>query len=83
MKGMYWAISGLSAVAMICVTVLIALDKPPQDLNGLVVLLVLPAIQLLTYGKIDKVEKNTNGHMTRLMDAANIPPTTTDETNKP
>jgi len=60
-------LTGVSSLFIIAATVLIALGKDVSSLVGLVPVLVTNLILLV---RVDKVEKNTNGNMSKLIDHA-------------
>lgn len=64
---MVTVIGGVSALFVIGATILISLGKDITGLLGLIPVLVTNLILLV---RVDKVEKNTNGNMTKLIDAA-------------
>lgn len=73
MKAVYWCVTTLCVVALVCVTVLAALGRSADELIQVLTLVVAPSISLIVLNKVDKVEKNTNGHLTDLARAAGIP----------
>lgn len=60
-------VTGVSSLFIISATLLIALGKDISSLVGLIPVLVTNLILLV---RVDKVEKNTNGNMSKLIDAA-------------
>ena len=60
-------IGGVTALFIIGATILIGLGRDITALIGLVPVLVT---NLLLLVRVDKVEKNTNGNMSKLIDAA-------------
>ncbi len=81
-----WAVTGLSALVIVCATVLIALDRISGTEFGILVtsflapvVMILLSAQVSTLAKkvdtvdakVDTVNQNVNGHMTSLI--AKIP----------
>jgi len=64
---MVTVIGSVSALFIVGTTILIGLGKDVTALIGLIPVLVTNLILLV---RVDKVEKNTNGNMTKLIDAA-------------
>ena len=60
-------IGAVSGLFVIGATVLLALGK---DLTGLIGLIPVLVTNLLLLVRVEKVEKNTNGNMSKLIDAA-------------
>ena len=60
-------IGSISALFIIGATTLIALGK---DITGLVGLVPVMVTNILLLVRVDKVERNTNGNMSKLIDAA-------------
>lgn len=60
-------LTGVSSLFIVAATILIALGKDVSTLIGLVPVL---ATNLILLVRVDKVEKNTNGNMSRLIDHA-------------
>lgn len=60
-------LTGVSSLFIIAATILIALGKDVSSLVGLIPVLVTNLILLV---RVDKVEKNTNGNMSKLIDHA-------------
>jgi hypothetical protein len=60
-------VTGVSSLFIIAATLLIALGKDISSLVGLIPVLVTNLVLLV---RVDKVEKNTNGNMSKLIDAA-------------
>ena len=60
-------IGAVSGLFVIGATVLLALGK---DITGLIGLIPVLVTNLLLLVRVEKVEKNTNGNMSKLIDAA-------------
>ena len=60
-------IGAVSGLFIIGATVLLALGK---DITGLIGLIPVLVTNLLLLVRVEKVEKNTNGNMSKLIDAA-------------
>ena len=60
-------IGAVSGLFVIGATVLLALGK---DITGLIGLIPVLVTNLLLLLRVEKVEKNTNGNMSKLIDAA-------------
>lgn len=75
----------LGVVAMVCVTVLVALDKTPTELIAMITAGSVIVTQILTSGRVNRnvddvkaatkeVDTKVNGHLTALLAAQGAPP---------
>jgi len=79
-----WAVTGLASLVMVCMTVLVALDRIEGtafvaiigSFLAPVVMILLSVQQQATDRKVDQVREQVNGHMTSLI--SRIPPTRED-----
>lgn len=96
-KTAMWAAAGLVSVVVVCMTILAALDKDATQILVVVNIVVVPLLAMLGYSRLksieektDQVQKQTNGNMSKVMDALltrhvteGLPPTSTDDTADP
>lgn len=55
-------IAALTALLMVCVTVLLALGVPSTAIIGVLSVLVAPTLGAMLYAKVTTIEKQTNGN---------------------
>lgn len=75
-KTAMWAAAGLVSVVVVCMTILAALDKDATQILVVVNIVVVPLLAMLGYSRLksieektDQVQKQTNGNMSKVMDA--------------
>lgn len=56
----------LACVAMVCVTVLLALHVDPTAIVSVVSVVAVPIIGAVLYGKVETISQQTNGNQSRL-----------------
>ncbi len=65
MKGLIAAVV-IACMAMVCVTILLALHVDPTAIISVISVVAVPIIGAVLYGKVDSVQQQTNGNQSRL-----------------
>lgn len=60
-----WPAVALASVCLVCVTVLLALHVDTTVIVSVLTMVAVPVMGAIIYGKVDTVEKQTNGNTTR------------------